>query len=181
MSIYLGNEKIKELYFGSTKLKELYLGGIKIFSSGLTFVVNLNNQWVEATEYDFSADGYKVFKSNSNYHVASSTASMFIQDIENKSYPLTMKYYSSSEGKFDRIYIDTSPDGTNYANVVTQNGIDNSSAPGTLSNYYTKTFSQSDLSSIVKFRFRYVKDNSVNKALDRAFVALPIKSIRSII
>lgn len=181
MSIYLGSQKINELYFGSTKLKELYLGGIKVFSSGLTFVVNLNNQWVEATEYNFSAEGYKVFKSNSNYNVANSTASMFIQDIENKSYPLTIKYYSSSEGQYDRIYIDSSPDGTDFANVVTQNGVNNSDAPASLSNYYTITFTVSELSSIVKLRFRYSKDGNTNKALDRAFVALPIKSIRSII
>lgn len=181
MSLHLGSQKIKELYFGSTKLKEIYLGGIKVFSSGLTFVVNLNNQWVEATEYDFSADGYKVFKSNSNYHVASSTASMFIQDIENKSNPLTMKYYSSSEGSYDKLMIDYSIDGTNFSTSVTQNGVNNSDAPASLSNYNTKTFTAIEMASIVKFRFRYTKDSSVDRALDRAFVALPIKSIRSII
>lgn len=181
MSLHLGNIKIKELYLGSTKIKDGFLGAIKIFASGITYIVNLNNQWIETTEYNFGSE-YRVFKSNSNYNVNYGTASMFLQSIENKNEDLIVKYYASSEPKYDKLYIESSTDnGSSYTTNATDNGTNNTSAPAALSNYNTYTYTISALSSITNLRFSYAKDRSTHKALDRGFIVLPSKCIRGVI
>lgn len=181
MSLNLGNTKIKDIYLGGTKIKEAYLGSSKVYSSGLSFIVNLNYQWIETTEYNFGAD-YRVFKSNSNYNVNSATASMFLESIENKTEDLVVRYYASSEPNYDKLYIESSTNnGSSYTTNATDNGTNNSSAPATLSNYKTYTYTISALGSITNLRFRYAKDGSQHKGLDRGFIVLPAKCIRGVI
>lgn len=181
MSLHLGNNKIKDLYLGSTKIKDGFLGAIKIFTSGITYIVNLNNQWIETTEYNFGPE-YRIFKSNSNYHQDRGTASMFLQSIENKTEDLIVKYYASSEPDYDKLYIESSTNnGSSYTTNATDNGNNNGTAPATLSNYKTYTYNVSTLTSITNLRFRYAKDHSNSYALDRGFIVLPSKCIRGVI
>ncbi|MBO7714110.1 MAG: hypothetical protein J6S85_11100 [Methanobrevibacter sp.] len=181
MSLHLGNSKIKDLYLGSTKIKDGFLGAIKIFASSISYIVNLNYQWKETTEYNFGPE-YRVFKSNSNYNVNNGTASMFLQSIENKNEDLIVKYYASSEPSYDKLYIESSTNnGSSYTTNATDNGTNNTSAPATLSNYKTYTYTISALASITNLRFRYAKDGSQSKGLDRGFIVLPSKCIRGVI
>jgi hypothetical protein len=181
MPIFYGDKKIQSLYLGDKKLNAIYLRNKLIYSGFTTYVVNLNSQWIETTEYDFG-DDYRIFKSNSNYHKNNSTASMFLENIRNPFTDLVVRYYASSEPNYDKLYIESSTNnGSSWKTNATDNGNNNSSAPATLSNYKTYTYSTTNLETMNKFRFRYAKDNSNHYALDRGFIVLPKRQIREVI
>ena len=181
MPIFYGDKKIQSIYLGDSMLNSVYLRGRQVYSLFTNYVVNLNSQWIETTEYDFGEE-YRIFKSNSNYHVNNGTATMFLEDIQNPFTDLVVRYYASSEPRYDKLYIESSTDGgSTWTTNATDNGNNNSSAPATLSNYYIYTYSITDLETINKFRFRYAKDSSNNYALDRGFIVLPKKQIREVI
>ncbi len=181
MPIFYGDKKIQSLYLGDKRLNSIYLRGKLVYSHFTTYIVNLNSQWIETTEYDFG-DEYRVFKSNSNYNVNSGTASMFLEEILNPFTDLVVRYYASSEPSYDKLYIESSTNnGSSWTVNATDNGTNNTSAPATLSNYKTYTYSTTNLETMNKFRFRYAKDVNTNKGLDRSFIVLPRIQIRKVI
>lgn len=181
MPIFYGDKRIQSLYLGDNRLNSIYLRGKLVYSNSTSYIVNLNSQWIETTEYDFG-DDYRIFKSNSNHNVNNGTASMFLEKILNPFSDLVVRYYASSEPSYDKLYIESSTnDGSSWTTNATDNGNNNSSAPATLSNYKIYTYTPTNLETMNKFRFRYAKDGSTHRALDRGFIVLPKRQIREVI
>lgn len=148
---------------------DLYANGVSLIQHGFVDV-NLHGQWVEETSSPVF-DGYRLFKSNSNWHVANSSAIMHVSATKNDNFEF--KYISDSEGSYDylRIY--------NGYNSLIASAKGTSGKYTTLSNYGTyKTDAPADLMNI---KFLYSKDGSVDKNTDRAYVAIPTSAVRKII
>ena len=126
----------------------------------LEYTIDLNNQWVEAdpiTDASIIAqagEGYSVVKSNSNWHVQSSNATMYINMLTNDA--VIFKCMTRSESGYD--YPIISMDGNtifNGQNVTSFTSFTVSNAKGK------------------RITVTYKKDYSVDNDLDRAFLALP--------
>lgn len=148
---------------------DLYANGVNLIQHGFVDV-NLNGQWVEETS-DPVFDGYRLFKSNSNYHVHSSSAIMYASATKNDNF--VMKYISDSEGAYDylRIY--------NGYNTLIGSANGTSGKYTTLSNY--STYTTDAPADLMNINFVYRKDVSVHSNTDRAYVAIPTSAVRKII
>lgn len=148
---------------------DLYANGVNLIQHGF-IDVNLQGQWVEETISPTFA-GYRLFKSNSNYHVANSSAIMYASATKNDNFE--MKYISDSEGQYDYLRV------RNGSNTLIASASGTSGKYTTLSNYGTYT---TDVPvGLGNIKFTYRKDGSVDKNTDRAYVAIPTSAVRKII
>lgn len=131
-------------------------------------VVRLNGQWIasnNSTVNSLAGSSYSVFMSNSNYHVNSANAVMYI-DFGSASDNFTLKVMSRGENGYDyatvslagvSLYSSTSNTGATFTNV--------------------SVLSPNDKTMTVTYR----KNSSTHSDLDRAFIAIPSDIITEII
>jgi hypothetical protein len=127
-------------------------------------VADLNGEWVvaggtsaENTIINNAGSGYTVVKSNSNYNVPSSTATMYVRFSDRYEGGMVFKIMNRAEGKHD------------YPTVTLDDGIILYSNKANTTSFTSFTVPAGKHLMTVGFS----KDGSGDSDLDRAFLAIP--------
>lgn len=133
--------------------------------------IDLNGEWVEST-YSKPLDcpeGYEMYMSNSNYHVADGVATMYINFDAEQSGEYTI--YISSNGEpycdYTKAY-----DLDGYS--ISEETLDNELDPvNSMDAWKTVTYNIPHDDNTQQIKIEYVKDGSGNRGYDRGFVLIP--------
>ena len=125
---------------------------------------DLNSEWIlaggtseESSIISQAGSGYIVVKSNSNYHVNNSTATMYVYFASSYGGNFTFKIMNRAESNYD------------YPTVTLENGTVLYNNKANTTSFTSFTVPAGEHTMTVTF----IKDSSQNSDLDRAFLAMP--------